>query len=257
MPRTFNEEKAREVVAAVERLKGSSSFRNLLKEMARRGIVKDNKTLRLYLNLLVAGKVLSVRMHDVGSVYPQQIYSLRSKRPIVWVGPGILRKHGLNWEIPLSDIRQISSDFDGLARSQILESGLMAALEDCLAYELHADAKENTVTTSLVIAMISTVKVDLPYLIRRADQIHVGRTMRLLFKRLLEIVSSNHTDFDGSAFLIVRNHFLRIVRQYTQTGFWNVVENETGIGSLGFSIAKSISESDVIGSAAKQMGVLG
>lgn len=143
MPRTFNEEKAREVVAAVERLKGSSSFRNLLKEMARRGIVKDNKTLRLYLNLLVAGKVLSVRMHDVGSVYPQQIYSLRSKRPIVWVGPGILRKHGLNWEIPLSDIRQISSDFDGLARSQILESGLMAALEDCLAYELHGRQRKH------------------------------------------------------------------------------------------------------------------
>lgn len=241
----------------MEKLKGSSSFRNVLKETARWSIIKDNKTLRLYLNLLVAGKVLSVRAHDVGSVYRQEIYSLRSNKPRVWVGLGILRRHGLNWDAPLTDIRAISTDFEGLVRSKNFDNARMASLEDCLTDEVYTDAKKNTGTTSFVIAMISTTKVDLPYLIRRADQMHVGKAIRILFRRILEITSSNHTEFDGTAFFAVRNHFLRIARQYTQTGFWNLVESEVGVGNFGISIANSLTESEVIGAASKQLGAIG
>jgi len=253
----FDAVKAREAVTTIEKLNGSSSFRNILKETARQSIIKDHKTLRLYLNLLVAGKVLSVRTRDVGSVYRQEIYALKSNKATVWAGLDVLQRHGLNWGKDLTDMRPILTDFEGLVRSKIFEKRLMASLEDCLVNELYTDAKKNTGTTFLVIAMISTMKVDLPYLLRRADQIHIGRAIRFLFRRILEIASSNRTEFDGAAFLVVRDHFLRIARQYAQTGFWNQIEHETGKGKLGLSIVNRINESEVISAAGKQLGVIG
>jgi hypothetical protein len=133
----------------------------------------------------------------------------------------------------------------------------MASLEDCLADGMYTDAKKNTGTISLVIAIIATRRVDLPYLLRRADQMHVGKAIRILFRRILEIVSSNHTELDATSFLAVRDHFLKIVRQYTITGFWKIVEAEVGTGNLGLSIVNRLSEYDVVVPAAKQLGVVG
>jgi len=257
VPKTLDGLKARELVRAVERLGDTSSFRNLLKETARQGIIKDNKTLRAYLDLLMAGKVLDVRTRDVGSVYRQQIYFVKDSEPKVWVGLGILQRHGLNWDMPLTDIRPAVTDFDGLVRSRDFEAGQMASLEDCLADEVHTDAKKNIGTISLVIAMIATIRVDLPYLLRRADQMHVGKAVRILFRRILEVLSSNRTELDATSFLAVRDHFLKIVRQYTLTGFWKIVEAEVGTGNLGLSIVNRLTEYEVVVPAAKQLGVVG
>ena len=257
MPKSLDGLKAKELVAAIEKLGDASSFRNLLKETAREGIIKDNKTLQAYLDLLVAGKVLEVHTRDVGSVYRQELYILKTDKPKIWVGLGILQRHGLNWDFSPSDIRPVLTDFDGLVRSKSFEAGRMASLEDCLADEVYTDSKKNTGTLSLVAAMIATKKVDLPYLLRRADQIHVGKAMRSLFRRILEITSSNRTDLDATSFLAVREHFLKIVRQYTITGFWKIVESENGKGNLALSIVKGLSESDIVVPAAKQLGVVG
>lgn len=256
MPRALDPIKVKQLVGAVERL-SEASFRNVLKEAARGGIIRDHKTLRVYLDLLVAGGVLKVHTRDVGSVYRKQIYSLKASRAKVWVGIGILRRYGLNWDAPLDEIRPILTDFEGLARSRDFEDGLMGSLEDCLVDEIHEDAKKRVGTISLVIAMISTRKIDLLYLLRRADQMRVGRAARILFRRILEIVSSNRTDLDAATFLAVREHFLRIVRQYAQTGFWKTVEVEVGVGELGLSIVNRLNDSDVIVPAAKQLGVIG
>jgi hypothetical protein len=257
VPKTLDGLKARELVRAVERLGDTSSFRNLLKETARQGIIKDNKTLRAYLDLLMAGKVLDVHTRDVGSVYRQQIYFVKDSKPKVWVGLGILQRHGLNWDMPLTDIRPAVTDFDGLVRSRDFEAGQMASLEDCLVDEVHTDAKKNIGTISLVIAMIATIRVDLPYLLRRADQMHVGKAVRILFRRILEVLSSNRTELDATSFLAVRDHFLKIVRQYTLTGFWKIVEAEVGTGNLGLSIVNRLTEYEVVVPAAKQLGVVG
>ena len=257
MPKTLDALKARELVGVVERLGDASSFRNLLREIARQGIIRDNKTLRVYLDLLVAGKVLGVHTRDVGSVYQQQMYFVKASRPKVWVGLSILQRHGLNWDMPLTDMRLVLTDFDGLVRSRSFEPGQMASLEDCLVDGAYTDAKKNTGTISLVLAMMATKRVDLPYLLRRADQMHVGKTIRILFKRILEIVSSNHTELDATMFLAVRDRFLKIVRQYILTGFWKIVEAEVGTGNLGLSIVNRLSENDIVVPAAKQLGVVG
>ena len=136
------------------------------------------------------------------------------------------------------------------------DSGLMASLEDCLVQELHADSKKSTGATSFVIAMLATRILDLPYLLKRADQIHVGKAIRLAFTRVLDITSSKETDAPASLFLAVRNQFLKIARRYTQSGFWKLIEKK-GVGNIGLPLITSLNEHDVILVAAKQLGVSG
>jgi len=256
MPRALDTRKAKELTRIVAALGAAASFRSILREAARAGVLKDHKTLRLYLDLLVAGNVLTVRTRDVGSVRLQQLYSVKSSKPSVSVGLAALRRHGLNWDVPETEMRIVSTDFEGLARSKLLDSTLMASLEDCLVHELHADAAGKTGGISFVVAMLSATRVDLPYLLRRADEAHVGGALRLLLNRVLEIASSRETDVSASVFLAVRARFLKIARQYAQSGFWKLVD-ERGVGNLGVRMVRNLTEHDVIIPAGKQLGVTG
>lgn len=188
----------------------------------------------------------------------QQLYKVISTKAKVLVGLVVLRKYGLNWDVPDTDIQTSTTDFEGLVRSTNYDKGLMASLEDCLVHELYADAKKSTGSTSFVIAIISTKKLDLPYLLRRADEKHVGNTMRLAFNQVLEITSSGKTEVDAKTFLTVRTCFLDLARQYarSQPGFWKFVE-ERGIGNIGLPIIRKLTEYDVVTTAGKQLGVIG
>jgi len=256
LPRALDSTKARRIVTIVATLDGDASFRKILREAARANIIRDNKTLRRYLDLLVAGNILRVRTRDVGSVQLQQLYSVTSKRPKVMVGLAILRRRGLNWDVPAADMQPVLTDFDGLTRAQISDSRLMACLEDCLIHEFQSDARRNTGTVSFVVAMISTRKLDLPYLLRRADEMRVGRALRLLLNRILETVSSRETEAAASVFMAVRTQFLKIARQYAQSGFWKLVD-EKGVGAAGIGIVRSLTTLEVIMAAGKQLGVTG
>jgi hypothetical protein len=257
LPRSLDPVKAEEVTKAVERLGKRASFRSVWKEVARTGVLTHHRTLRTYLDLLVRSGMLRVRTRDVGSVHPQQIYLVKSKRPKIWVGLGILQKHGLNWDVPETDVRTIQTDFSGLVRSKLFDQSLMASLEDCLVDEVYRDAKKKTGATHFVVAMISTRRLDLPYLLKRADEKHVGKAFRLLFKRVLETASSNETELDASLFLDVRARFLRITRQYVQSGSWKLIEDEKGIGADGVGIIDGLNESDLVLAAGKQLGASG
>jgi len=256
MPRSTDPRKAKELTRTVQRLGGTASFRNILRETARASVIKDNKTLRRYLDLLLLAEVLEVRTRNVGSVRPQELYRLTANKPKVSVGPAALRMHGLNWDVPERDMRVVSIDFDGLSRSTATGSILIGSLEDCLVYELHVDARKNTETLSFVIAMVSTKRLDLPYLIRRADEMQVGRAVRCLFHSILAVVSSKETETNASLFLAVRTTFLKIARQYAQSGFQRVLD-EKGVGKLGLERIKRLTGPDIIIPAAKQLGVSG
>ena len=256
MPRTLNARKAEQLTGIVEALGDAASFRNIMREAARAGVFKRHETLRRYLNLLVKGKVLRMRTRDVGSVNLQQLYTVSSRKPEVCVGPAILRRYGLNWEIPDTEMWPIVTDFQGLVRSKVLDSTLMAPLEDCLIQELHRDISKKSGTISFVIAIVSTRVLDLPYLLWRADEMHLGATLRLMFNRILEVISSSETEVAASVFMVVRAHFLKIARQYSQSGLWKLVE-ERGVGSLGLRIVSSLSEHEIIMAAGKQLGVTG
>jgi hypothetical protein len=256
MPRTLDARKAKELVSIVQGLKGNASFMHILQEAARAGTLRDHKTLRRYLDLLVAGGVLRMRTRDVGSAKPQQLYRVVSKEPEVYVGSAVLRRHGLNWDIPETEMRKVSTDFEGLVRSVVFERVLMASLEDSLVHEIYRDVKKGTGAVSFVVAMITTRKLDLPYILRRADEMHVGRALRLMFSRILETTSSRETEVSASVFFSVRSHFLNIARQYAQSGFWKLLESK-GVGELGLHIVESLTDYDVIMTAGKQLGVTG
>ena len=256
MPRQLSSTKARELAEIVRRLGGAASFRAILREAALAGVVVEHKTLRRYLDLMLAGKVLKVEPRNVGSVLPQQIFTLTSSEPQVRVGLAVLRAYGLNWDTPSSSFRTISTDFEGLVRSKITDSAPVASLEDCLIHTLHEDTQQNTGTTALVSAMLSTVKVDLPYLLRRADEMHLGTAVRQLCRRILEIVSSKETRVGASVFMSVRARFLKIARQYAQSGFWKLAE-EQGVGELGVKIVTSLTDEEILMTAGKQLGVTG
>jgi len=256
LPRVLDAGKAEELTGIVEALDNAASFRNIMREAARVGVFKEHKTLRRYLDLLVNGKVLRMRTRSVGSVNLQQLYTVNSRKPEVYVGLAALRRHGLNWEIPETELRRVMTDFDGLVRSRALDSALMASLEDCLIQEFHRDIGRKSGTISFVIAIISTRMLDLPYLLRRADEMHLGMTLRQLFKRILEVVSSRETEVAASVFMAVREHFLKIARQYSQSGLWKLID-EKGVGNFGFRTVSSLSEHEIIMAAGKQLGVTG
>ncbi len=256
MARPLDASKARELVGIVQALGAVASFRNIMREAARRGVLARHETLRRYLDLLVSGRVLKVRTRDVGSVNLQQLYTIDSKTPKVLVGPEALRLHGLNWDVPEKEPRLVSTDFEGLAGSKMIDTTIVASLEDCLVHELSEDSRKDTGAIQFVIAMISTRRLDLPYLLRRADEMRVGRSMRMLFERVLEITSSTKTEIQASVFMAVRSQFLKIARQYSQAGFWKLVD-ERGVGELGLQIVKDLTEYEVIMTAGKQLGVTG
>jgi len=256
MPRSLSSAKARELADIVRRLGSAASFRTILRDAAFAGVVVEHKTLRRYLDLMLAGNLLKVKARNVGSVLPQQIYSVNSSEPQVRVGLAVLREYGLNWDIPSSSLRTVSTDFEGLVRSKIADSVLIASLEDCLVHVLHEDATKSVGTTIFVSVMLSTARVDLPYLLRRADEMRLGRAVRLLCRRILESVSSKKTNVPASVFLAVRAKFLKIARQYAQTGFWKLVEKQ-GVGGLGLEIVRNLTDDEIIMAAGKQLGVTG
>jgi hypothetical protein len=153
-------------------------------------------------------------------------------------------------------MRKAFTDFEGLVRTSIIEDLLVASLEDSLVHETYRDAKKSTGAISLVAAMLTTRKLDVPYIISRADKMHVGKALRLMFSRILKIASSGETEASASVFLPVRNHFLNIARQYAQSGFWKLLESH-GIGKLGLQMVDSMTDRDIIMTAGKQLGVTG
>jgi len=256
LPHPLDALKARRLAHIVASLGKKASFRSILRESARENVIRENETLRRYLDLLVLSGALRMRTRDVGSVYPQQLYSVASDRPRVSVGLACLRRHGLNWEIPEKELQVIQTDFEGLVRSKVIDSVLTASLEDCLIQAFHDDSKRNTGAISLVAAIISTRKLDLPYLLRRADEMHIGAALRLLFTRILDIASSKEVKVTASVFLPVRAQFLKIARQYAQTGFWKLVE-ESEVGELGVEIVENLTDEEIVIAAGKQIGVTG
>ena len=256
MARALDAEKARKLVSIVRRLGGKASFGNIMIEAAYQGVLRRHETLRRYLDLLVKSEVLSVQLRDVGSVNLQQLYRVRSKRPKITVGLAVLRWHGLNWDVPETEMRKVSTDFEGLVRSAVFENLLMASLEDSLVHETYMDAKKGTGAASFVVAMLTTRKLDMPYILRRADEMHVGRALRLMFSRIMETASSRETEVSASVFFPVRSHFLNIARQYAQSGFWKLLDSK-GAGELGLRIVESLTDYDIVMTAGKQLGVTG
>jgi len=258
--RSLRQETAETIVDVVNNAAPHASFSTILLECRRRGATKWDRTLRKYLDLLVQGEILRKKTRDVGSVFPMELYRVKSKRARIQIGLSVLIHHGLNWEIEKPDIVSVYSDISALVRAKSVRLSskiiLAGCLEDCLAYELKRDARAKRGTSELLVPILATRELDLPYLFERADRIGVGRTIRVLFRRISKTFFSPGGISDGRAFLATRDAFLRIMRQYSRSGEAKLLDDE-GKGSDGIENVRGLSETVIVNLAAKQLGVVG
>lgn len=258
--KSLRQETAETIVDVVENAGPRASFSTILLECRRRGAAKWHRTLRKYLDLLVQGEILRRTTRDVGSVFPMELYHVKSTRARIQIGLSVLIYHGLNWEIEKPDIVSVYSDISALVRAKSVRLSskmiLAGCLEDCLAYELKQDARVKRGTSELLVPILATRLLDLPYVFDRADRIGVGRTIRVLFRRISKTFFSPSSILDGRAFLVTRGTFLRIMRQYSRSGEIKLLD-EKGKGSDGIDNVSGLSESVIVNLAAKQLGVIG
>lgn len=256
----LRQETAETIVDVVKGAGRNASFSRILLECRRRGAAKWHRTLRKYLDLMVLGGVLRKSTLDVGSVFPMELYAVKSTHARIQVGLSVLIYHGLNWEIEEPDVISVYSDIAALVRAKSirLSSHMIFAgcLEDCLAYELRQDAHAQRGTSELLVPILATRPLDLPYVFDRADRIGVGRTMRVLFRRVSKAFVSPDSISDGRSFLTTRDTFLRLLRQYSRSGALKLLD-EKGKGSVGVDNVSGLSESTIVNLAAKQLGAIG
>jgi len=256
----LREATAKEIMTIIDSKGRQASFSTILVEAQRRGALAWHRTLRRYLDLLTQGGVLTETKRDVGSVNPQQLYSITHQKPTVYAGLKILQLYGLNWDTPLRSLYPVGTDLVGLLRSKLVTlSGrqvLAASKEDSLAHEVRRDADKTTGTLELVSALAATQTLDLPYLLRRSDELEIGRTVRLLFQRLIQTFSEIFRDADGKIFLATRERFLQILRQYSKQKALSLLETP-GKGGHGIKMVESLSPEHMINAAGKQLGITG
>jgi hypothetical protein len=264
--RDLREEAAATIVTVVKSLGRQASFRQILLECRRRETIKWNVTLRKYLDLLVTGGVLEKSSRNVGSVFPMELYKVKSNRPRIQVGLSVLMFHGLNWELEEPDVVWVQSDLRALVRSVQVKSGsssssesdlvLASCLEDCVDYELRRDAVESRGTVELLAAILGSKRLDMPYLFERADRIGIGRAIRALYHRVSEVFFSSEAKTEGRAFLIARDTFLKLARQYSSMGIERIL-NERGKGAIGLDLVAGLTDTAIVSVTAKQLGVTG
>lgn len=251
---------AAQILRIVGDLGARISFRAVWLEARRRGVLSRDRAVRGYLDLLLAAGSLSVKRVRVKAPYPKEVYRVTGRKPVVFAGLQCLQYYGLTWESSEPDLQPIASDLEGVMRGHISQLGkrkiVMAGIEDCLIHELRQDSKRGTGNTELVVAMLATRSLDLPYLLRRADQRGLGKTVRFLLKRLEGLFASKPDVEDLAAFVSVRERFLRMMRNYASHGVDELIE-EDGRGTLGLQIARSLGDDDILAAAGKQSGARG
>src|SRR3972149_1303200 len=114
----LRQETAETIVDVVESARRHASFSRILLECRRRGAAKWDRTLRKYLDLLVQGEVLRKNTRNVGSVFPMELYTVKSTRARIQIGLSVLIYHGLNWEIEKPELVSVYSDISALVRAK-------------------------------------------------------------------------------------------------------------------------------------------
>ncbi len=260
MPPLLRESTAAELVRIIKESEKPISFGQILVQANLRGVLSWHRTLRRYLDLLVQSRLLKVEERDVGSVNPQQLYTIQHVKARLWTGFEALAFHGLNWDTPSSDLYPVLTDLAALVRSRPLArksmTRLFTGLEDSLAYELLRDLARESGGSELVTGLLATRPVDLAYLLRRSDLLGIGGSTRQLMSRIVDTYLSIPQDVDGRVFLQTRERFLKLQHLYATRGSLRLLETP-GRGRLGIGLVKGLSPAQIVSASGKQLGVTG
>ncbi len=239
----------------------NASFGRILSEARQRGVLAWDRTLRRYLDLLVEGKVLTMKLRDVGSVNLQQIYAATGKKPVVASGLRVLQVYGLNWDVPSNDFYTVTTDLTGLVKSRSVKIGrkqiLAASREDALAYELKRNIESDNTFAELVAGVIATQRLDLAYFVKRSDELGVGTLARTLFQRLERLFDKPSDELDGRLFLPARERFLKILRAYSKEKALDLIEKKTPHKEMTNLARMMPTDPQLLQAIGKQLGVNG
>ncbi|MDE1858208.1 MAG: hypothetical protein KGI26_03965 [Thaumarchaeota archaeon] len=147
------------------------SFNDILGHLRADRTIANHRSLRSYLDLLVAAGSVRVRIEPSRSnVRPRQVYALTSKGPFAQAGEGAVSRLGVAWDLGSEELVRVKLDLEGVARGT-LDAGVLYcsaedALVDALAGARGADAKALSLTYSAALAVSN--RLDEEYLLRRA-----------------------------------------------------------------------------------------
>ena len=147
------------------------TFNDLLAHLATEGTIANHRSLRAYLDLLIAAGAVRVRSEaSRPNVRPRQVYALTRRGPFVQAGERGIAYHGLAWEVGDEGAAGVKLDLEGVARGTLDSGVLYASVEDTVVDALAAgrggEAKAASLTYSAALLVWS--RLDLRYLLRRA-----------------------------------------------------------------------------------------
>lgn len=180
------------VLKAVKRLQGrGATFNALLSDLRSRGVLSNHRSLRAYLDLLVATGCAKMRREPGGSpnVRARQVYRATGEGPYVKVGDGALIFHGVNWETPTDSVRDAEVSLEGAARGTLDSGVAYASLEDTAVEELKRSGGDDPLAATYCAALLAPGGFDEGYLLRRARREGVGRGARELLSELKAVLA--------------------------------------------------------------------
>src|SRR5579862_5962696 len=170
-----------EILQAIRKLENKGkqpTFNTLLYELSAKRVLEFHRTLRKYLDLLIAAKLLSVKNERTAqqNIHEKQVYHTipEHDQPIIEAGEKALLLHGLNWDVSSPMSLSVKTDLQGLALATISGSIVYASLEDAIVQSLkHLPKQHPNRASELVVfatALLATEKVDFNYLLTRAKE---------------------------------------------------------------------------------------
>lgn len=154
------------------------SFNELLATMKSRGALSNHRSLRAYLDLLVASKAVSVTKVPAKSpnVRMKEVYEPAGREPAVVTGWEAMDEYGIGWEVPQEERRTAHTDLEGAGRAVLRSGVLYASLEDLVVDTLRraGGKEEKALALTYTAALMATDPLDEAYLVRRAREAGVS-----------------------------------------------------------------------------------
>ena len=243
------------IVKALEGQGLEPTFNAILAELSAERVLAFHRSLRKYLDLLVAAKLLSITNEKPRqpNIREKQVYHTKGTEPILEAGEKAFLFHGLNWVVPSPMSLKVKTDLQALARGTLSGKIVYASLEDTIAHSPKIlPARSPEVANELMVfvtALLATQKVDLQYLLFRARREGTEKEVMEILKVIDRTFSSRNPDVEDIFTLYkLRDNYLHLNRRFPRTILREVPpERRPAI----------VSQNEVVEYAGKQLGLKG
>ncbi len=233
------------------------SFNEILSKLSVGRVLVFHRSLRKYLDLLVAAKLLSLKYEKASqpNIRAKQVYHPADSKASMEAGEKSLLFHGLNWDLPSPRSVIVKMDLQALARAKVSGKKVYASLEDSIVQSLKVLRKRYPHTVSELLffatALLATQKVDVDYLLYRAKQEGIEKEVIGIFKLIDETFTSRNPDVEDIFTLYkLRERYSHQRRFLPKSIRERSIERESHVKDL-------MTPNQVVEYAGKQLGLRG